>query len=89
LAEVGAEITLAVLKSSLTNWPEGKVPVDIAERRKHLVTIIDDVFPKWEDLEATLYFHDEKDPEGTLTSKEDLGGLILGYIMAKKELLKE
>jgi hypothetical protein len=33
--------------------------------------------------------HDEKDPDNVLTAKEDLNGIIFGYIIAQKELLKD
>jgi hypothetical protein len=89
LAEVGAGNTLAVLKSSLTDWYGGKVPKSIMSRRKELLAMANDVFPKWQALQEELYFHDEKDPDNVLTAKEDLNGIIFGYIMAQKELLKE
>jgi len=89
LAEVGANKTLAVLNSSLIQWPLGKVPSTVAERRKELLVIANKAVPKWQVLEADLYFRDEKDPDGILTRKEDLDGLIFSYIMARKELLKD
>lgn len=88
LAEVGAVKTLAVLNSSLKDWPGGKVPSGITVRRKELLAMANDVFPKWQALQAELYFHDEKDPDYVLTGKEDLNGIIFGYIMDQKGLLK-
>lgn len=89
LAEVGAGKILAVLTSSLKDWPGGKVPLGTTARRKELLAMANDVFPKWEALQAELYFHDEKDHDYVLTEKEDLNGIIFGYILAQKGLLKE
>lgn len=89
LAEVGADKTLAILNSSLTDWPGGKVPIGTTSRRKELLGMVNDVFPKWKALQGELYFHDKKDPDYVLTEKEDLNGIIFGYILAQKELLKE
>ncbi|MFA4868867.1 MAG: hypothetical protein WC623_11740 [Pedobacter sp.] len=89
LADVGAGKTLAVLNSSLADWYGGKVPTGTISRRKELLAMANDVFPKWQALQADLYFHDEKDPDNVLIAKEDLNEIIFGYIIAQKELLKE
>ena len=85
LAEIGAIKTLAAYKASLLQWPDEKIPPNIADRRRILLMIINKAMPNWKALESELYTHKLMVGGEELIAKENLNDLIFKYIILHKE----
>lgn len=89
LKKIGAYKTLKVLEMSKLQWPEGKIPGDIAVRRAVLLKMINIANLKWEKLEKGLFDYEDEIGGQVLTSKEDLRELIFNFATSHRDKLRD
>lgn len=89
LKDIGANRTLKTLEQADLQWPDGKIPDDISERRALLITIINNADPKWRKLEEELFDYVDEVGARILTAKENLTGLIFEFANSHRNELND
>jgi hypothetical protein len=89
LDSIGAPLTEKALKTSELQWPQGKVPEHISDRRAVLANIINKADPAWQKLEASLCFYRDEGGDRHLIAKEDLDDLIFRFAIANLKQLAD
>jgi Domain of unknown function (DUF4375) len=86
---INAYKTLNVLEQSKLQWPEGKIPENLIQRRELLIKIINNANPQWDKLEKELFNYKEEAGAEILIPKEDLTNLILKFALLHQDELKD
>ena len=80
LKEEGAYRTLKAIEVSGLQWPDHKIPMDIATRRKILLSIINKAEPHWLKLKKSLYDYRYEIGAMWQIPKESIGELMYKFV---------